>query len=92
MLIWTAPTLVERGEHNLTMMNIVKIAAALPIKPFELLGSADPAGEEAAEQFSGVALAKKYFEHLCNRILDGTGVQIVEGDQPGSSCYAAVLK
>ena len=31
---------IERGEHNLTMMNIVKIAAALQIKPSELLGSA----------------------------------------------------
>ena len=31
---------IERGEHNLTVMNIVKIAAALQIKPSELLGSA----------------------------------------------------
>ena len=30
---------IERGEHNLTVMNIVKIAAALQIKPSELLGS-----------------------------------------------------
>ena len=31
---------IERGEHNLTVMNIVKIAAALQVKPSELLGSA----------------------------------------------------
>ena len=31
---------IERSEHNLTMMNIVKIAAALQVKPSELLGSA----------------------------------------------------
>ena len=31
---------IERGEHNLTVMNIVKIAAALQIKPTELLDSA----------------------------------------------------
>lgn len=31
---------IQRGEHNLTVMNIVKIAAALQVKPSELLGSA----------------------------------------------------
>ena len=52
----------------------------------------DPAGEEAAEQFSGVALAKKYFECLGYETLDGLGVQIIEGDHPGSNYYAAVLR
>jgi hypothetical protein len=52
----------------------------------------DPAGEEAAEQFSGVAVAKKYFERLGYETLDGIGVQIVEGDHPGSSYYAAVMR
>jgi hypothetical protein len=52
----------------------------------------DPAGKEAAEQFSGVALAKKYFECLDYKTLDGIGVQIIEGDHPGSSYYAAVLR
>jgi len=52
----------------------------------------DPAGAEAAEQFSGVALAKKYFECLDYQTLDGIGVQIIEGDHPGSSYYAAVLR
>ena len=52
----------------------------------------DPAGAEAAEQFSGVALAKKYFERLDYQTLDGLGVQIVEGGHPGSSYYAAVLR
>ena len=31
---------IERGEHNLTVMNIVKVANALGIKPSELLKSA----------------------------------------------------
>ena len=31
---------IERGEHNLTMMNIVKIADALKLKPSVLLNSA----------------------------------------------------
>ena len=35
----------------------------------------DPAGAEAAEQFSGVALAKKYFERLSYETLDGIGVR-----------------
>ena len=52
----------------------------------------DPAGEEAAEQFSGVALAKKYFERLDYKTLDGIGVQIIEDQHPGSSYYAAVLR
>ncbi len=52
----------------------------------------DPAGAEAAGQYSGVALAKKYFERLGYETLDGLGVQIVEGEHPGSSYYAAVLR
>ena len=31
---------IERGEHNLTIMNIAKIATALKLKPSKLLGSA----------------------------------------------------
>ena len=31
---------IERGEHNLTVMNIVKIANALKLKPSTLLDSA----------------------------------------------------
>ena len=31
---------IERGEHNLTVMNIVKIAGALKTSPSALLGSA----------------------------------------------------
>jgi transcriptional regulator with XRE-family HTH domain len=31
---------IERGEHNLTVMNIVKIADALKLKPSTLLESA----------------------------------------------------
>ena len=31
---------IERGEHNLTAMNLVKIAAALDIRPSKLLSSA----------------------------------------------------
>lgn len=31
---------IERGEHNLTVMNIVKIADALKLKPSTLLDSA----------------------------------------------------
>ncbi len=39
-----------------------------------------------------MALAKKYFERLDYKTLDGIGVQIVEGEHPGSSYYAAVLR
>lgn len=28
---------IERGEHNLTLMNLIKISRALNIKPSELL-------------------------------------------------------
>ena len=31
---------IERGEHNMTVMNIVKIADALKLKPSTLLDSA----------------------------------------------------
>ena len=30
---------IERGEHNLTVMNVVKIAGALKMKPSALLNS-----------------------------------------------------
>ena len=39
-----------------------------------------------------MALAKKYFERLDYKTLDGIGVQIIEGDHPDSSYYAAVLR
>jgi len=32
---------IERGEHNLTIMNLTRIADALRVKPSELLASAD---------------------------------------------------
>ena len=41
---------------------------------------------------SSAALAKKYFERFDYKTLDGIGVQIVEGDHPGSIYYAAVLR
>lgn len=31
---------IERGEHNLTVMNVIKIASALRTSPSALLGSA----------------------------------------------------
>ena len=37
-------------------------------------------------------MAKKYFECLDYKTLDGVGVQIIEGDHPGSTYYAAVLR
>lgn len=32
---------IERGEHNLTIMNLTRIADALRVKPSELLASSD---------------------------------------------------
>ena len=32
---------IERGEHNLTLMNVAKIARALKLSPAKLLSSAD---------------------------------------------------
>ena len=32
---------VERGEHNLTLMNLTKIAGALQVNASELLGTAE---------------------------------------------------
>ena len=32
---------IERGEHNLTVMNVVKIARALKLAPSKLFGSAN---------------------------------------------------
>ena len=31
---------IERGEHNLTVMNVIKIAGALKLSPSKLLNSA----------------------------------------------------
>ena len=39
-----------------------------------------------------MALAKRYFERFDYKTLDGLGVLIVEGEHPGSSYYAAVLR
>jgi hypothetical protein len=32
---------IERGEHNLTVMNVAKIAGALKLSPSKLLSSAN---------------------------------------------------
>jgi len=48
--------------------------------------------EQTAQQFSGVALAKRYFECLGNKTMDALGVQIIEGEHPGSTYYAAELR
>jgi hypothetical protein len=48
--------------------------------------------EQTAQQCSGVARAKRYFECLGNKSMDALGVQIIEGDHPGSSYYAAELR
>ena len=54
----------------------------------------DPASddEQTAQQCSGVALAKRYFECLGNKTMDALGVQIIEGEHPGSTYYAAELR
>ena len=36
---WTYIGGIERGEHNLSLLNIVKVARALKITPSELLAS-----------------------------------------------------
>ena len=48
--------------------------------------------EQTAQQCSGVALAKRYFECLGNKTMDALGVQIIEGEHPGSTYYAAELR
>lgn len=42
--------------------------------------------------YSGVAVAKQYFEELDGDTLDALGVDIIEGEHPGSSYYAAELR
>jgi hypothetical protein len=42
--------------------------------------------------YSGVAIAKEYFESLDYETLDALGVDIIEGEHPGSSYYAAELR
>ena len=42
--------------------------------------------------YSGVAVAKEYFENLDNDTLDALGVDIIEGEHPGSTYYAAELR
>jgi hypothetical protein len=42
--------------------------------------------------YSGVAIAKEYFESLDYKTLDALGIDIIEGEYPGSSYYAAELR
>ena len=42
--------------------------------------------------YSGVAVAKEYFELLKYETLDALGVDIIEGEHPGSSYFAAELR
>ena len=44
------------------------------------------------KNYSGVAVAKQYFEGLDDKTLDVLGVEIIEGEHPGSSYYAAELR
>jgi hypothetical protein len=44
------------------------------------------------KHYSGVAIAKQYFESLDDKTLDALGVEIIEGEHPGSSYYAAELR
>ena len=44
------------------------------------------------KHYSGVAVAKQYFEVLDDKTLDALGVEIIEGEHPGSSYYAAELR
>ena len=37
---------IERGEHNLALINIIKLAVALNLKPYRLLESLDNQGRE----------------------------------------------
>jgi len=43
------------------------------------------------KHYSGVVVAKQYFEGLDYKILDALGVEIIEGEHPSSSYYAAEL-
>ena len=43
------------------------------------------------KHYSGVAVAKQFFEVLDDKTLDALGVEIIEGEHPGSSYYAAEL-
>jgi len=44
------------------------------------------------KHYSGVAVAKQYLEGLDDKTLDALGVEIIEGEHPGSSYYAAELR
>ena len=44
------------------------------------------------KHYSGVAIAKQYFESLDDKTLDALGVEIIEGEHPSSSYYAAELR
>ena len=39
-----------------------------------------------------MAVAKQYFEGLDDKTLDALGVEIIEGEHPSSSYYAAELR
>ena len=44
------------------------------------------------KDYSGVVVAKQYFEGLDYKILDTLGLEIIKGEHPGSSYYAAELR
>ena len=44
------------------------------------------------KNYSGVAVVKQYFEGLDDKTLYALGVEIIEGEHPGSSYYAAELR
>ena len=44
------------------------------------------------KHYSGMAVAKQYFESLDGNVLDALGVEIIEGEHPGGSYFAAELR
>jgi len=44
------------------------------------------------KHYSGMAVAKQFFESLDGKVLDALGVEIIEGEHPGSSYFAAELR
>jgi len=49
-------------------------------------------GDYFPSQYSSVAVAKEYFEALDYETLNALGVDIIEGEHPGSTYYAAELR
>ena len=47
---------------------------------------------EERVRFPQIAVVTEYFENLDNETLDALGVEIIEGEYPGSSYYAAELR